>query len=380
MKIGILTQPLLANYGGLLQNYALQQVLLRDGNDVCTFDWGKQSRYQKIASDIKWRVIQSLVHSKDRVYVPTQKELSVIRKKTNAFIDKYINTTPVICSYSDFGRIAKKGEFDAFIVGSDQVWRPKYNEYLKAMYLGFVHDDKIKKIAYAASFGTDEWEYNLEESKLCASLAKLFNLITVREDTGIDLCKKHLGVDAIHVLDPTLLLKKEDYIHIVEIEKEPSSIGNLYNYMLDPSQRKQDVINRVAESCNLKPFKVLPEYCGVAITKEKVRNHIEDCSFPSVGSWLKAFMDAEMTIVDSFHGMVFSIIFNKPFWVIGNKSRGLSRFTSLLRKLHLESRLLDENNANSFDAQAPIDWDKVNSIIDAEREKSLLLLYSELKK
>ena len=89
-------------------------------------------------------------------------------------------------------------------------------------------------------------------------------------------------------------------------------------------------------------------------------SRIEDCVFPGVTTWLRAFMDAEMTIVDSFHGMVFSIIFNKPFWAIGNVGRGMSRFTSLLRTFHLEDRLLDEEHLDNVDFSKSINWNMVN--------------------
>ena len=91
-------------------------------------------------------------------------------------------------------------------------------------------------------------------------------------------------------------------------------------------------------------------------------------------------MDAEMTIVDSFHGMVFSIIFNKPFWAIGNVSRGMSRFTSLLKMFHLEDRLLDADNLDDVDFSKPIDWTMVNRILEEKRRECKFLLLNILKK
>ena len=85
-----------------------------------------------------------------------------------------------------------------------------------------------------------------------------------------------------------------------------------------------------------------------------------------------------MTVVDSFHGMVFSIIFNKPFWVIGNPERGMSRFTSLLKILHLENRLLDANHLDEVNLSAPIDWKSVNEILGKKRAESKSLLLNEL--
>ena len=88
--------------------------------------------------------------------------------------------------------------------------------------------------------------------------------------------------------------------------------------------------------------------------------------------------DAEMTIVDSFHGAVFSIIFNKPFWVIGNEQRGMARFTSLLKMFHLEDRLVDEADLDNLDFHKAIDWNEVNSILEEKRRASKELLLENL--
>ena len=136
----------------------------------------------------------------------------------------------------------------------------------------------------------------------------------------------------------------------------------------------------MANSKGLKPFQVLPKYQTEIRTVEHVKNNIEDCVYPSVTAWLRAFMDAKLTIVDSFHGMVFSIIFNKPFWVIGNAGRGMSRFTSLLKIFHLEDRLLDADNLDNVDFTKPINWTLVNDILEEQRKECKELLLNKLNK
>ncbi len=248
------------------------------------------------------------------------------------------------------------------------------------MFLDFVQDKQVKRIAYAASFGTDEWEFSPEMTSICASLVQKFDFVSVREDSGVRLCKEHLGVNAVHALDPTLLLTRDDYIHLIEAEKEPKSNGNLFNYILDPDTSKTDFINRVSEEMGLQPFQVLPKYQAETRTKEDVKKRIKDCVFPGVSTWLRAFMDAKMTIVDSFHGMVFSIIFNRPFWVLGNVNRGMSRFTSLLKLFHLEDRLLDANQLQEVNINRPIDWVSVNAILQKKRNECMHLLSKEICK
>lgn len=381
MKIGILTQPLHSNYGGLLQNYALQQTLIRAGYEVETIDWGRRKTLRSSLYNSKIRLLHTFFpkkYSKDS-YSPNDRELAVIKRNTNLFIETHIKHTNKIHSYEEFIEQAAKEEYGAYVVGSDQCWRPCYNAFISSMFLDFVQDKMVKRIAYAASFGTDKWEFTSQQTDVCAPLVRKFDLVTVREDSGVKLCKEHLGVDAIHVLDPTMLLTKEDYIQLIEKEKEPKSNGTLFNYILDPDAKKRAFIKRVADAKGLTSFQVLPKYQAETRTKEDVKKCIEDCVFPRVTAWLRAFMDAEMTIVDSFHGMVFSIIFNKPFWAIGNVSRGMSRFTSLLKMFHLEDRLLDADNLDNVDFFEPVDWKYVNSILEEKRRSSKDLLLSRLK-
>lgn len=381
MKIGILTQPLHANYGGLLQNYALQQALIRAGHEVETIDWWVLDTLREKLSRMKEYVMAKLYPKKHKAprYMPTDDENAVIMRNTNHFIDTYISHTAPMMSLDAFGKQAIRGEYDGFVVGSDQCWRPLYNHYLPAMFLSFTEGKQVKRVAYAASFGTDEWEYTPQATDMCASLVQKFDLVTVREDSGVSLCEEHLRVEATHVLDPTMLLTKEDYIHLIVNEKEPQAAGNLFNYILDPDATKTAFINRVAEGLNLKPFQVLPKHQAETRTKEDVKKRIEDCVFPGVTTWLRAFMDAEMTIVDSFHGMVFSILFNKPFWVIGNAERGMSRFTSLLKIFNLEARLLDVSQLDAVDYTCSIDWSRVNAILKQKRTESMNLLLNILE-
>ena len=377
MKIGILTQPLRNNYGGLLQNYALQTVLKNCGHNVTTIDWDGRFSFKERLYRLRIRLsgFLSSSSSSKRKYVPTKKEDMIISKHTDEFVNKYISHTKTAYSKTRLERRALHLKAQAYIVGSDQVWRPGYNAFPFTMFLDFCQRMCVRRIAYAASFGSDKWEYKSEETKKIKSLAGLFDLITVRESSGVRLCKDYLNIDAVHVLDPTMLLNHEDYERIVVEEKEPVSDGTLFHYILDPREDKKALINHVAESQGLKPFTIMPKCQAENRTKWDVKNRIEDCVFPSVTSWLRGFMDAKLIIVDSFHGAVFSIIFNKPFWVLSNASRGNARFESLLRLFGLEDRMVSADSlSNKFDWSKEIDWERVNEIRQKEivRCKSLL--------
>lgn len=383
MKIGILTQPLHTNYGGLLQNYALQQILIRLGHYPITLD-------QKCKSYPKWYIFLGRIkgwivylckrqNNKPR-YTLNEEEDRIIRKHTIAFIDKYIRHSKKCAGSDDFKTVAKTLGIESYVVGSDQCWRPCYNMYLKDMFLDFCKDMDVKKrVAYAASFGSNMWEFTTAQTAVCSELAQYFDTITVREYSGVKFCKQYLGVNAVQVVDPTLLLTKEDYTALINENNLPKSEGNLFNYILDPTPAKSMFIQNLTDATDFKPFQVLPKYNEDHRTKSNVKLHIADCVYPSPIAWLRAFMDADMTIVDSFHGAVFSIIFNKPFWVLANKERGLARFVSLLSIFELEDRLLCPEDISIIDYCKPIDWDKVNMILNKKREESYIILKDSLE-
>lgn len=383
MKIGILTQPLHNNYGGLLQNYALQQVLKGMGHEVETIDWyhvkpGVVKEFLLHARELLLNYVHktSTPHS----YQLSGKEEAIIGQNTRCFVDSYLKVSAEKSyKHRDFEKIETKNRYDAYVVGSDQVWRPMYNYgVLTAMFLDFCNRRDVKRIAYAASFGTSEWEFSTEQTRICSTLAKKFDLVSVRETTGVDLCKNHLNVDAIHVLDPTMLLEKSDYERLVLSENEPESKGKLFHYILDLSEEKRQLIETIAQERGLVPFSVMPKFQAGNRTKQAVKNHIADCVFPSVTSWMRGFMDAEMVVVDSFHGAVFSIIFNKPFWVLANKKRGNARFESLLAMFGLENRLIAPEDR--VDWNRTIDWGRVNAVREEKKEKCLQLLKNSLMK
>lgn len=378
MKIGIITQPLHTNYGGLLQNYALQTILLRMGHEVITMD---QPNYQiglfrLLASSVKVFLLKLLGKGKGRRYLFVAKpnQIKHVAKYTNYFIDKYIVHSTKLIDVNESVRFVKDNNIEAFVVGSDQVWRPKYNVDIYHSFLDFTQGMNIRRIAYAASFGVDTWEYSYRETNYCRQLAQVFQAISVREESGVTLCAKYLGMKAIPVLDPTMLLDRGDYELLVEQEKESSCGGDIFCYILDKSETKDRIINEISEYWQLLPFSVMPIH---PLNGETAKN-IDQCVFPPVTKWLRGFMDARFVVCDSFHGAVFSIIFNKPFLVIANKNRGMARFHSLLQMYGLESRLITDDLDISL-LEKPIDWVTVNRKREEMKDISLDFLRENLK-
>lgn len=374
MNIGVISLPLHNNFGGILQAYALQKVLRDLGHNAVLID---KSRYVSLGSwyikypiYIKNALLKYIMRQKAEVRpdVEINKIPKTIAQHTEPFIDKYIKRIYT----KDFSNI-KKNKFDAFIIGSDQVWRPRYfGTRIENAYLDFAKEWDVKRIAYAASFGAEEWEYTNEQTSTCSELLKIFNAVSVRESSAVEFCKERLDVKAEHVLDPTMLLTKEIYINLFNVAGTAQSEGNLFCYVLDRNKETNIIIDSIAKNKGLKPFYVNSRYEEPdAPLEERVQQPVE--------KWLRAFHDAKYVITDSFHACVFSIIFNKPFIVYGNKERGMARFESLLKLFELEERLICSPEEVNKVLQTPIDWERVNSIHKLMKEKSLSFLSKYLK-
>jgi polysaccharide pyruvyl transferase WcaK-like protein len=377
MKILILTQSLHNNYGGILQAYALQTVLKKMGHDVTTDSKPhKNTSIIRRAAGVLKRIIFKYVLRKN---INTSVFFPFLVSRTENIINRHIlrfvkeNMTTINFFKGKKGtNIETVKAYDTIIVGSDQVWRKQYSN-VPAHLLDFTKDMNIKRIAYAASFGMDDLsEYTPKLIKRTAKLAKQFDAISVREDSGVLLCKKYWDVEAIHLLDPTLLLDKNDYMQLVEQDSKcvfPSQ-GNLFVYILDRTIEKQQIVNRISSTLHLSAFEVLPTSI---LTNLK---ELDKYTYPPVTQWLQSFMDAKFIVTDSFHGTVFSILFNKPFIAIGNKERGQARFSSLLRTFNLENRLVTSlwNEHINEIILNKIDWNSINRIISYKRKDSIHFL------
>lgn len=369
MRIGILTLKPSVNLGCILQAYALQTVLERMGHEVVVVvmpyklsTWRKPLCYAK-------RMFSKyiLMHKSQRVFVEKHNEAMniVLMKHTGKFINKYLHLLPI-----DKPSQLKAENFDAFVVGSDQIWRPGYFPKIEIAFLSFARRWTIKRLSYAASFGTDKWEYTALQTRNCSKLVQQFDAVSVREDSGVELCKRYFKVNATHVLDPTLLLNIQDYKTIFKQNETSLNVKNLFVYILDETPQKSEIINRVAKEKVLHPFIANAKIQDInAPIKERIQLPVEH--------WLRGYYDAGFVVCDSFHGAVFSIIFNKPFIVIPNQERGNARFYSLLKNFGLQDRMLKDNDLSAILSQ-DIDWEKVNDRWEILRTESFKFLKGEL--
>lgn len=387
-KIALLTLPLLSNYGGILQCYALQAVLERMGGEVTLLN------RRRVAPRLTFLLFVlrcvSMLKCVFRRHVLGQKEWHVQKPWTEnyvpyraqeglwgnprflqAFVREHIHQTKPLYSSLELEQAAEEGQFDSFVVGSDQVWREQYAPEITDYFLGFLPDsDRRPKVAYAASFGLERVGISDEKLERCRQLAQRFTAVSVREQSAVRLAKDALAVDARCVLDPTLLLPAEDY------QFADRSMGKdwagVITYILDGSEAKSQVASDVSNTFSL-PLKAL------SISPQSEDVFLADML--PVEEWLRAFAQADFVVTDSFHGCIFSIIHRKTFIVIANGVRGIDRINSLLGYFGLQDRLvfsMEDYRQKRSALLAPIDFAPVAEKLAQAQETSLAFLKDAL--
>lgn len=384
MKIGILTLPLHTNYGGILQAYALQTVLERMGHEVKVYNLDRKpvhhsaprvlfSMLYRILSTIKNRYIFDY-YNINKESKARYKEFCIKTQHTQIFVDKYIHSYYL----HNYIKQVPQSDVDCVVVGSDQIWDRNNGSAISGdvanSYLSYL-PDSCKRFSYAASFGHDEWRYTPEQTKVACKAIKQFSGVSVREASGIKLCKQNLAVEAQVNIDPTMLLTADDYVQKLGIDKVEPSSGNMLVYVIDRTSEKDAITDYVEKVLRLKHFRVNSKAEDTNAKNVSMEERIQ----PPVEKWLRGFYDAKFVVTDSFHACVFSILFHKPFIVIGNRSRGLTRFLNLLSKFQLDDRLVETlDNVKAIDLTASIQYQEIEHILENERKGSINYLTNNL--
>jgi len=367
MKIGILTHPLDYNYGCLLQAFALQKTLAGMGHDVVTINryTDPHKPFTYLLRSWSLRFVKKVIKNADVSLAWNPTETLAIKKKlsskTKKFVDRNISNTGIVLP-KDLSRIDDEYRFDAYVVGSDQVWLP---HFCPNSFLDFVHRDNVIRLFYAASSGKKSFVDNPLLAEKCKKLCERFAGVSVREQSLIPLVKEKLGRDAVQVLDPTLLLDKEDYLRACIDTEEASPV--IFTYILDKNDEKRKLVDKVMSVLQL------PVVSGT-VEKDYVRGkhmNIDDCIYPSVDHWINSLNRAKFVVTDSFHGTCMSIIFRKPFVVVGNKARGIERFNSVLSLFGLKNRLIETADDFNDSMLGNLDSVKITELLSIKRKESI---------
>lgn len=345
-KIGILTFHFsLYNFGAVLQTYSTYRIIKRLGYEPLVIN------YTPAGKTIKGKIWESLMTLMGYQFIRFRKE--------------YLrNTTELLQKKSDFTEL--NYQIDSFLVGSDQVWRFTGDaEKMGRYYLDFVDDHK-PKIAYAVSFGVDYWPVN--EKKITNTIKQLvsrFKVIGVREESGKEIVQNIFNQKSTLVLDPTLVAGREEFDRIARGFK-PINKKYLAYMIFDDRGEKKSAIRRFAKNHNMSTIKILGK---------KIYNPKMMYIFRSVGKWISLIRDAEFVITDSYHCMLFSIIYRKNFAVLEHHTNGNTRIQGFLKLIKQENRLiknLEELDSNLFNT--PINYNEVEDHLNPLITKSLNLI------
>ncbi len=279
----------------------------------------------------------------------------------NKFAKKYLNLTRRIKSYDDLYKLNKN--CNTFITGSDQVFRSSCAKYLlngdinwTMFFLDFVRSSK-KKLSYAASIGRDEiMEKSVDLEKMNFYLSQ-FDDISVREDKAVELLKENFDIDSTQVIDSVFHIPEE-----------------LLNKMADEYPSNEEYIGVFTL-----PYFNEKEWCKNVLAQISQRLNLPvkyfdwDYTTP-VEKWLAFIKNSKYMITDSYHGTLFSIIFNKPFIQVLNAVKAQSRFDTIFKILNIKNKTVSEFDMeyNYDKILAPLDWNFINNKIKEERQRAEL--------
>ena len=342
-RIGIVTL-VDSNIGNRLQNYALQEFLKKKGFEPKTIGWRKFDRRKVIVKSIIKKYYLGFTGKKSYNY-------------TWDIFDLNIDWSDIIIPYDAKGVADNvRNKFDFFVVGSDQVWNPNFYYYVPRAFLNYADDNQ--KVSFAASFGVSEIPEEYEEEYRNA-LDK-FRYISVREDAGRELVKRLTNKDAEVLVDPTMLISVDEWKKIGKKSKYKPNDRFVVKYFLgDNSKEYDDFIETKAAELGARIIDIL---------------HSDNTWIIGPAEFVYLYEHAEAAFVDSFHGSVFSILFNKPFMVfdrIGTSGTGNmnSRIETLLKTFGLEDHRVNDIKTSQI-VDMSFDNNKVQTILYNKREEA----------
>lgn len=361
MKIALITIHNANNYGAILQTFATYKILSRFG-DVDIIDY--ENRHISISLDLirlKFTIHGILGMGKDIFrLIPRYKAI----KKFKTFSEKYFKMSKKINKDDiDFPN------YDLYVCGSDQIWNPNCisdNSQIDEIYfLNFAPKDS-KKISYASSLGN--YRFTIEEQNKVSNLLNDFSFLSVREKDGKEHLESFLNKEIKHVLDPTLLLSKKEWIETFDLKENISDEKYILVYSVPKSKLIKDAIEYFSKKLNL-PVIAVDQNLSMGT---KVDKHIRDAG-PI--EYLNLFLNASFIITDSFHGTCFSINFQKQFVSIAPGIHS-NRIESFLNTINLENRIIrNKDNFENIEEIGNKEYDESLNLLNNFRDNSLSYLY-----
>lgn len=391
MRIGIITFVKCDNYGAELQAYALQKKLNLLGYDAEVINLEKEkgviessfssyknailNRYKQygvIKGSLKIIELIKDKYNARKAFAANSDKVKERHKIFELFFNDYIKHSTKFYTLEEMRNIQSL-PYNVLIAGSDQIWNYMQTRYLDVFFLMMANRWETKKISYAASFSVS----SIPQSKRAMYKQYLENMdaISVREITGIDIVKNCSNCKAVTVLDPTLLLNRNEWIeYIGKKDYLPKNKRYVVIYTLSGSHYIYTLAKKIAK-------KLEAEVINIKLSFSKIKGDDGITHIWNAGprEFISIFSQAVYVITDSFHGTAFSINFNIPFTTLLNPASNInSRALSILKLTGTESRLIYDNGENKEPDTLNIDFTPINKIIEKNREKSLKFIKENL--
>lgn len=379
-KIGIITVVNVNNYGAELQAFALNRKLTDLGydNEIIDYLYYIHPKYEErpnskpifnisFKNKLKWKILKTINFAVRTIW---SKEAKNRDERFSSFHKK---NTKLSQTYTNIDQLYKaKMNYDIYMVGSDQVWNPQTQTSLLPYFLTFAPKGK-KKISFAPSFGESNIsEENLSVYKECLNS---FDALSCREKEGAEMIKEITGRDATHVVDPTLLLSKDEWLKFANIPVLTSDQPYILIYVITYSP----YIKKLAEFLSAATGYRLVRICKSA-GKEDSQSATENIIDAGPAEFIGYYSKASMVVTNSFHGTVFSTIFNKPFYTVvpGHKTNTI-RQRDYLKLLGLENRLVAEGGEFPDKKNFDLDFTESNKLRAAHIENSVKYLINAIE-
>ena len=386
MKIGIITLwQSNDNYGQQLQCWALQQALLKLGHEPYLIRYDIDGRFNNkkkafgkkiLKSVLLYPLFKKLMRIKKDKVEKRLKSYNATRNKERRF-DEFRNVN-IIQSNTLYKSLKdlqdNPPQANAYIVGSDQVWAHLLSNYEnRVMFLDF-GDARVKRIAYAPSFSMQDYPIELRQ-ELVENLSR-FNSLSVREKSGENICKKH-GFDVSVVVDPTMLLAKDDYSVLRSNEKHTKYLFLYYLNISKPEEIEWNELKRIANKDGLK---VIATPASGYFPGRELFDGVE-YQYATIAQWINLIENAEIVVTTSFHGVVFCILHHTPFIYFplsGKYSRGNNRVIDLCHDLSLSGQIWHPKASLEEMMNNGINWADVDLKLNNMRNESQNFLYNSL--
>lgn len=381
MKIGIITHwDSLDNYGQQLQCWALQRYLKDLGHEPFLIKYlptNKRTFWERVIGFFKYRLIVPTSQKEEDIKMAQmRKENRQLNKKREfeEFRKRFIVSTDVVYHSIDELR-SNPPCADAYITGSDQVWNnPLSKPNTAGSFLDF-GSLETKRVSYAASIGR---QLHKNEMKRFGKYLSRFNSISVREQKAYDYCHSVGYTDAVVTIDPTLLLKSADYDSIKSLAK--TEIDNekpyVFFYLLNIRSGADVYWETFKKKLIEEGFSVRSVASSGYLPAQEFLSGVSN-EQATIPDWLSLIHNSQYVVTTSFHGVVFCILYHKPFYAVllkNEHSKANDRIFTLLKTVQLEKRIIAKEADIKDCSENIIDWDNVDSLLAEHKSKSINFL------